>query len=280
MNAIATHTENRFAGRGGIDLFRQSWRPSGAPKAVVVNLHGLGDHSGLYPTLVDHLVGREMVVQSFDLRGNGRSAGARGYIEQWRDYRDDLAGFLALATRDDPGRPLFLLGNSLGGLIALEFALQSPAGLRGVIAVSAPLGRLNVPAPLLLAGRMMSKVWPGFSLETGLDLSGLARDSSVAEAIVSDPYFHRRGTARLSTEVTAAIARVRAGAGTFAFPLLLLHGSDDRMVSPDGSRVFATEAASPDKQLIEYPGAYHALFADFGREQVLADLAGWIEARL
>lgn len=280
MGATATHVESRFAGHGGLELFRQSWRPSGTPRAVVVNLHGLGDHSGLYPTLVDHLVAREMVVQSFDLRGNGRSAGPRGYVGHWQEYREDLAGFVTLVAREDPGRPVILIGNSLGGLIVLEYALGTPAGLRGVIAVSSPLGQLNVPGPLMAAGRMLSRVWPRFSMQTGLDLSGLARDPGVAEAIVADPLFHRRGTARLSTEVTAAIARVRAGAGSFRLPLLLLHGSDDRMVSPEGSRAFAAEAGSPDKQLIEYPAAYHALFADLGYEQVLADVTGWIEARL
>jgi alpha-beta hydrolase superfamily lysophospholipase len=280
MTDIAVHAEGRFAGHGGLDLFRQSWRPAGTPRAVVVNLHGLGDHSSLYPTLVDHLVGREMVVQAFDLRGNGRSPGARGHVQDWRSYREDLATFLDLVRRDDPGRPLFLLGNSLGGLIVLDYALHTPAGISGVIAVSAPLSRLNVPVPLMALGRLMSKVWPGFSLETGLDLSGIARDPSVAEAIVSDSLFHRRGSARLSTEVTTAITRVRAGAGAFALPVLLIHGAQDRMVSPEGSRAFAAEVASPDKQLIEYPEGYHALFADFGHERVLADVTGWIEARL
>lgn len=280
MSPTVTHAEGRFAGRGGLELFRQTWRPPGPPRAVVVNLHGLGDHSGLYPTLVEYLVGREMAVQSFDLRGNGRSDGTRGHVSAWEDYREDLAGFLTLVTHEDPGRPVVLIGNSLGGLIALEYALMRPAGLRGVIVVSAPLGVLSVPAPLLALGRVLSRVWPRFSLETGMDLSGLARDPTVAEQILADPFFHRRGTARLSTEVTAAIARVQAGAASFALPLLVLHGSEDRMVFPAGSRRFAARAPSADTQLIEYPGAYHALFADMGREQVLTDVAGWIEARL
>ena len=280
MSDTVTHVEGRFAGSGGLNLYRQSWRPAAPPRAVVVNLHGLGDHSGLYPMVADYIVGREMAVHAFDMRGNGRSDGPRGYVERWSQYLEDLARFLALVGTDDPGRPVFLIGNSLGGLIALEYALRTPDGLRGVVTVSAPLGELSVPAPLLALGRVMSRVWPRFSLETGMDLSGLARDPTVAEQILADPLFHRRGTARLSTEVTTAIARVRSGADSFRLPLLVLHGSDDRMVSPVGSRQFAARAGSPDKQLIEYPGGYHALFADHGREQVLADVAGWIEARL
>jgi alpha-beta hydrolase superfamily lysophospholipase len=221
-----------------------------------------------------------MAVHAFDLRGNGQSSGSRGHVDRWEDYREDLRRFLSFVDQDEPGRPRFLIGNSLGGLIVLDYALETPGTLRGVIAVGTPLGQLSVPAPLMALGRLASRVWPRFSLETGMDLSGLARDPAVLEQIVADPLFHRRGTARLSTEVTAAIERIQSGAGSFTTPLLVLHGGKDRMVSPAGSRQFAARAGSPDKELIEYPEGYHALFADYGREQVLADVGRWIEARL
>ena len=281
MTGTLTHAEGRFAGRGGLGLYRQSWRPPGAPRAVVVNLHGLGDHSGLYPTLVEYLVGRRSGgLQSFDLRGNGLSAGARGHVSTW----DGLPGRsrrLPDARRagrpGTPHRPDRQQSRRAHRPGVRPHASRRP--LRGV-AVSAPLGALGVPAPLMALGRMLSRVWPRFSLETGMDLSGLARDPGVIEQILSDPLFHRRATARLSTEVTAAIGRVQEGATSFALPLLVLHGSDDRMVPPAGSRAFAARAPSAGTRLVEYPGAYHALFADMGREQVLADVAGWIEARL
>ena len=134
--------------------------------------------------------------------------------------------------------PLYLLGMSLGGLVVLDYALHHPDGLRGVIALSPPLGALGVPAPLLALGRVMSRVWPRFSLETAMDLSGLSRDPAIVERVLADPLFHRRGTARLSTEVTRTIARVQSEAGRFAVPLLVQHGAADRMVPPDGSRRF------------------------------------------
>jgi alpha-beta hydrolase superfamily lysophospholipase len=126
----------------------------------------------------------------------------------------------------------------------------------------------------------MSRVWPRFSLETGMDLGGLSRDPAVVERILADPLFHRRGTARLSTEVTGTIARVQAEAGRLAVPLLVQHGAADRMVPPDGSRRFVARAGHADKRLIEYEGGYHALLADLDGERVLADLAGWAIERL
>lgn len=275
-----TPVEGSYPGAGGVRLFRRHWQPTVPARAVVANVHGLGDHSGLYPALVDHLVARGFAVHAPDLRGNGRSPGQRAYIERWAELREDLHRFLQVVRAEEPGRPLFLLGNSLGGLIVLEYALHHAEGLRGVIAASPPLGRLGVPAPLLLLGRVLSRVWPRFSIRTGMDLTGLARDPAVAATVLSDPLFHRYGTARLSTEVVAAIQRVQAGAPRFPLPLLLLHGGGDRMVPPDGTRRFAAAVGHSDRRYVEYPGAYHVLFADTGREQALADLERWIADRL
>jgi alpha-beta hydrolase superfamily lysophospholipase len=277
---IGSHGGMTFEGVGGVSLFRQVWRPVGAVRAVLINIHGLGDHSGLYPTLVEYCRSRGITVHAMDLRGNGRSGGQRAYIERWEEFREDLRRFVGLVREEEADRPLFLLGNSLGGLIVLEYALLHPDGLRGVIAASPPLGRLGVPAPLLMLGRVLSRVWPRFSIRTGLDLSGLARNPEVVQTVLADPLFHRVGTARLSTEVVAAIARVQAAAPGFPLPLLVLHGSDDRMVPPEGSREFVARVGHPDHELREYAGAFHVLFADLDHERVLTDVERWIVAHL
>jgi alpha-beta hydrolase superfamily lysophospholipase len=268
-----------YEGAAGTRLYCRSW-PVATPRALLIALHGLGDHSGLYPTIGETLAGRGVAVLTPDLRGNGRSSGQRGYIDAWSDLRDDLGRLVERSRAEAPAGPLFLLGMSLGGLVVLDYALQHPAGLRGVIAMSPPLGALGVPAPLLALGRVLSRVWPRFSLETGMDLSGLSRDPAVVERVLADSLYHRRGTARLSTEVTGTIVRLQAEAGRFAVPLLVQHGAADRMVPPDGSRRFVARVGHPDRQLIEYPGAYHALLADLDSDRVLADLARWMFERL
>lgn len=276
------HQHGTFAGTDGLALYYQAWMPPGSQrkKAVLVNLHGLGDHSGLYPTLADHFPPHGIALYAYDMRGNGRSPGQRAYLRGWHEYRGDLHAFLEQVRRWEGDLPIFIVGNSLGGLVVLDYALHYPAGLRGVIAVAPPLGEVGVPPVLMTLGRIMSRIWPRFSLEVGMDLSGLARDPAVAETVLSDPLFHRRGTARLSTEVTAAIQRVQARAETLSVPLLILHGSADRMVPPDGSRSFFSRVEGTDRELREYPGAYHGLFADVGYEEVLKDAERWIEGHL
>jgi alpha-beta hydrolase superfamily lysophospholipase len=247
---------------------------------VIVNLHGLGDHSGLYPNLASHFPPRGIAIYAYDMRGNGRSPGQRAYLSSWREYRDDLDAFLRRVREWQQGVPLFLLGNSLGGLVVLDYALHHPEGLAGVIAAAPPLGEVGVPRFLMSLGRLMSRLAPRFSLRVGMDLTGLARDTSIIDAVVADPLFHRRGTARLSTELTTTIARVQEGAARFSLPLLILHGSADRMVPPDGSRQFFAKVRHPDREFREYPGAYHVLFADLDHERVLGDLERWVESRV
>jgi alpha-beta hydrolase superfamily lysophospholipase len=272
-------TESWYEGAGGARLFYRRTTAAAPTRAALIALHGLGDHSGLYPMLGQALAPRGIDVSLPDLRGNGRSPGLRGHIDRWADLREDLRRLIERTRADLSAAPLFLLGNSLGGLVVLDYAMHHPDGLRGVIALAPPLGVLGVPAPLLALGRMLSTVWPRFTLETGMDLSGLSRDPSVVDEILADPLYHRRGSARLSTEVTSTIDRVHQAAPTFPTPVLVVHGSADRMVPPDGSRRFAARVGHPDATLLEIRGGYHALLADLDHERVLAAIGDWILAR-
>jgi acylglycerol lipase len=281
-SAAPAYRHGTFPGAGSLLLHYQAWRPPDARqlRAVLINLHGLGDHSGLYPNLAGYFPARGVAVYAFDMRGNGRSPGQRAYVGSWEEYRGDLHAFLGRIPEWEPGVPLFLLGNSLGGLVVLDYVLHQPHRVAGVIAAAPPLGEVGVPPLLMTLGRIMSRIVPRFSLNVGMDLTGLARDPTVIEAVLADPLFHRRGTARLSTEVTAAISRVQELAGSLSVPLLILHGSADRMVPPDGSRTFFSKVRYPDRELKEYPGAYHGLFADVGYQEVLHDVENWIDKRI
>jgi alpha-beta hydrolase superfamily lysophospholipase len=277
---LVEHRSGTFTAVDGLALYYQAWLPSTPPRAALINLHGLGDHSGLYPSIAAHFPLCGFAVYAYDMRGNGRSPGQRAYLRHWNEYRSDLDAFIRQVRIWQAGSPIFVLGHSLGGLVVLDYALHLPAELSGVIASAPPLGKVGVPPILMALGRVMSRIWPRFSLEVGMDLSGLARDPTVIETVLSDPLFHRRGTARLSTEVTAAIARVQARAADLAVPLLIVHGSADRMVPPDGSREFFRKVRHPVRELREYPDSYHGLFADRDQKQVLADVEGWLNSRL
>lgn len=271
--------EATYPAPDGRDFFYSVWEAA-PPRGVLVFVHGFGEHSGLYGGVARHFAARGYSVYVADQRGHGRSPGARGHVDSWADFRGDLGVFLAHVEEQNPSRPIVLVGNSMGAAVALDYALHAPGRLRGVVASSAPLAEVGVPVWLRALGRVLAKVWPSFAMDARLDLSNLTRDEEAARAIVEDPLFHQRGTARLMEALTAVKAEILERAGEFRLPLLLLHGSDDKIASPEGSRRFLEGAASLDKVRKEYEGARHNLFHETNRLDVFRDLEAWIEPRL
>lgn len=270
--------EGTFRGAGALELFYQRWRPAGEPRAALAIVHGFGEHSGRYMNVVNHLVPRGYAVYGFDLRGHGRSPGQRGYINTWAEYREDTQSFLRLVAEQEPNRPLFLMGHSMGGLIVLEYVLHHPEGLKGVIASAPVLGQAGVSPILFFLSRVLSRVYPRFSLSTGLDATTISRDPAVVKAYQIDPLVHSLATPRLGTEITAAQEWTLAHAGDLRVPFLLFFGTADRLVPPDNTRQFYNRVTFSNKHKIEYEGAYHETHNDIIYPQVMADLERWLEA--
>lgn len=271
--------EGRFTGEGGTVLLRRSWRPTGASRAVVAFVHGLGEHSGIYSAFGACLAGRGYALESYDVRGHGLSAGPRVHLDSWEQVRGDLRAFLTLARGEQPGRPVFVVGHSAGGLTVLDYALRHADGLAGVVPCSPAIGDVGAPGWLLALARALSSVWPRLALDIRLDFSNMSRDPVANRAIVEDPLYHRRGTARLGAEALDAIAWTRAHAADLRLPLLMLHGTGDRITSPDASRSFFDAAGSTDKTYRTYPGAFHNLFHDPSAPEAMGDLCDWLDAR-
>ncbi|MCL4505926.1 MAG: lysophospholipase [Chloroflexi bacterium] len=275
------HVENSFIGANGVSLFVQSWRPETAPKAILVIVHGFGEHSGRYTNLVSGLVPQGYALYSFDLRGHGRSPGQRGHVDTWADYRTDVGAYLdGLSSYTQNGIPIFLYGHSLGGLIALDYALHRPQGLHAVIASAPSLGKIGISAPLLALSKVVSKVWPTFSMSSGLNAAGLSRDPAMVQAYRSDPLVHGMGSARLGSEIGVTQDWVQAHAADLRLPLLMIQGSADAITAPADSLRFYNNAGSPDKQLLLVEGAYHEVHNDVGHQQTIQNLADWINGHL
>ncbi|MBN3958877.1 alpha/beta hydrolase [Nostoc sp. NMS8] len=280
---LASHREGTFPGVGGLDLYYQSWHPEGKVRAILAISHGLGAHSDRYSNVIQHLIPKQYAVYALDLRGHGRSPGQRGYISAWSEFRDDLGAFLELIQTQNPGCPVFILGHSLGGVIVLDYILRYPQQvslLQGVIAIAPTLGKVGVSPIRILLGKMLSRVWPRFTLNTGIDISAGSRDQQVLAAFTQDTLRHTRATARLATEFFATVDWINAHAADWHLSLLILHGGADRVALPAGSDIFYQRINYTDKLRIEYQGAYHELQSDINYREVLADLEDWLERHL
>jgi alpha-beta hydrolase superfamily lysophospholipase len=277
------HGEATFQAARGIDLYYQSWQPDDRIRAILIIVPGVGGHSGVYGHLVEQLVPKNYAIYSFDLRGNGRSPGQRGYIHSWAEFREDLRAFVQFIQRQFPDRPLFLMGHSLGAVVVLDYLLHFPAEaetVQGAIALAPALGKVGVSPLKAFLARMLSRVLPRFSLHTKIDPGTASRDPAVVAANIQDPLRHDWVSARLATEFFATVEWVQHHAAELNIPLLLLHGGADQVALPAGSRHFFQQVLLADKEYQEYPGAYHELQDDLEYLKVIADLEQWLEKHL
>ncbi|HEY9675899.1 MAG TPA: lysophospholipase [Waterburya sp.] len=277
------HKEGTLQGVGGLNLYYQSWHPEGQVCAVLAIVHGLGGHSGLFGNVVQYFVPKNYAIYGFDLRGHGRSQGQRGHINHWSEFREDARTFLQLIKTQEPGCPCFLLGHSVGAVIVFDYVLRSPAeasALQGVVALSPALGPVGVPAFKLALGRLLSRVWPHFTLNTGIDLSAASSDPAVLAAYAQDQLRHSRGSARLSTQYLDTVAWIQAHAADWRSPLLILHGGADQVALPEGGYLFFQRVTILDKERREYPGVYHEIQNDRNYQEMLTDLDNWLERHL
>jgi len=259
-------------------IFYRHWSPQ-QPTAVILLAHGAGEHSGRYRAFAEYFGARGIAVVAPDHRGHGESPGVRAHITRFSDYFAPLDVLLEQIRGDYPHLPVFLLGHSLGGLIAARYLLSRQDSFAGAV-LSAPA--LEVPVPpsrfAIQMNRLISLVWPTLGVMQ-LDDTGVSRDPQVVADYRADPLVHGgKFSARLVTELFRAMQDVALGRRGIRLPLLLMHGDADVMTAVDGSRHLAADVGSSDVTLKIYPGLYHEIFNEPERETVLKDLHAWLQA--
>lgn len=271
--------EGELEGVGGLRLFRQAWIPDGEVRAVVALAHGGGEHSGRYAWVGEQLTQRGYALHALDHRGHGRSQGARAYVDRMANAVTDLDALVDAAVARHPGRPLFLLGHSMGGCIALRYAMDHQERLSGLV-LSAPVASAaSAPAALRLVGRVLSAVAPRAGV-LRIDSKGVSNDPAMVAAYEQDPLnFHGKLPARTLLEMSRAIDSFPEAVNRITIPLLVMHSPDDTIVAYAGAEMVHANAGSADKALIRYDGLAHELLNEPERDRVLADIAGWLDAR-
>jgi acylglycerol lipase len=277
---VTAQRESSFAGAGGLEIFWRAWLPDGDPDAVVVIAHGAGEHSGRYTHVAQRLVAEGCAVYAIEHRGHGRSQGPRALIDRIDNAVADLDRLVVLAGDAHSGAPLFLLGHSMGGTIALSYALSHQQRLTGLV-LSGPLAALEaVPAPMRLTARTLSALAPRTPL-IAIDSSLVSRDPAVVDDYRADPLVHHgKLPARTVVELADAIEAFPGAVGSITVPTLIMYGTDDGLCPPQGSVMLSERIGSPDKTLTAYQGLYHEILNEPEREQVLDHLCAWLSARV
>ncbi len=260
-----------------VRLFNQYWKPQ-KPKAVLIIVHGLKDHSSRYASLSEQLVSHGYAVYALDLRGHGKSEGERAFVSSFDDYLRDLDLFYDKVRRTEPSKPIFLFGHSMGGAIALLFTLDRNPEIRG-LALSAPALKVpsNVSPLLVWFTKRLGGIAPKRSV-LKLDNKLFTRDMEALAAMTSDPLIYNKPhPAKTAAELLRAIERIQKTMPSLTTPIILMHGTADKITNPDGSRQLNEVALSKDKTLRLYEGHYHDLLHDLENSDVAGDLLQWLD---
>jgi acylglycerol lipase len=274
-----TTKEEKIPGPGGLGIFVRSWHPGSQARGVVVICHGVNSHSGYYTWTAERLVSTGLAVYALDLHGRGQSDGERFYLDKISDYVHDVHAVMALARSRHMGLPVLLLGHSAGGVVSCVYTLEHQADLVGLICESFAF-QVAAPDFALAVVKGLSHLAPHAHV-LRLKNEEFSRDPQVVEAMNRDPLIANEvQPTKTVAELVRADERLKAEFPLITLPVLILHGTADKVTNPKGSQLFFDTAGSADKTLKLYEGHVHDLLNDFDKEKVMADILGWIGARL
>lgn len=261
----------------GLNLFAQAWEPEGEIKGVTMLVHGIGEHSGRYKFLAQKFNEKDIALLAFDLRGSGKSEGARGHTPSYEMFMNDLNLLLQEGEKRYPQKAKFLYGHSLGGNLVLNYCLRNNPSLNGAI-VTSPWLKLVLEPPLfkIILGEVIDKIWPSFSQVNGISVQHLSHDSEAVKSYIADPLVHNRISTRLFFEVSQAGHWALENSNKLELPLLLMHGTNDQITSPEGSNAFFEKAGSYCTLKL-WEGQFHELHNELIKEEVIRFALNWLE---
>ncbi|MFC1846434.1 alpha/beta hydrolase [Chloroflexota bacterium] len=270
-----------FEGQEGFNLYYQGWLPENNPQAIVLIVHGLAEHSGRYAETAASFVKEGYAVFCHNHRGHGLSEGRKGYIKYFATYTRDLNNFMDETSVKYPGIPVFLLGHSIGGTIAVTSCLINPDKIDGLI-LSAPALQTgdSIKGWQVVLTKILAVIAPKAGVDR-LDSSTISKDRAVVDAYRNDDLVYTgKLSARLCFEILKTMKELPQEMVNIKSHVLIIHGAEDRLVSPDGSRKIYETIGSEDKTLKIYEGLYHEIMNEPERDMVYKDITGWIAERL
>ncbi len=280
MAASIVPNETTFTTADNFTLFERTWNCEN-PKGVVLITHGVAEHSGRYDHVAQSLVEGGFSVVGFDLRGHGKSSGKRNYIKSFQDHLNDLGEVLARTKDTFSELPVFLFGHSMGGGIVTLFAIQRNPDIRGIL-LSGPSVKVSDDiSPLLQkVSGIISAILPKLPVIT-LESTDISKDPQVVEAYDNDPLNYRGGIlARTGAEILNATKQITSQASTISLPILIMHGTSDKLADVSGSEMFYEKVSSSDKTLKLYDGLYHEILNEPEQDQVKTDMLSWLDAHI
>ncbi|RLG55266.1 MAG: alpha/beta hydrolase [Candidatus Hydrothermarchaeota archaeon] len=271
------HGEDYLRLNEKVTIYYRFWKAY-KPKDVIVGVHGLAEHGGRYGHIGRFFASKGYSFYIADNRGHGKSSGERGYIDKFYDFIEDLDNFITKVLSWEKREQIILFGHSMGGLIALYYTLKFPEKVKAII-VSGPslLPGESLKSWTITILKIISIIYPKYKPNIRVDPTLLTHDEEVVKEYVEDPLVFKEFTIRLGVEILKAGEYVLKNAHKIKKPILILHGSEDKIVSPDSSRIFFEKCGSEIKELKIYDGLYHEILNEENKEEILNYIVNWLD---
>lgn len=260
------------------NFYGQYWQGK-ETKAVIVLVHGLGEHSGRYQHVAKELTNHNFSVVAFDHFGHGKTSGKRGHNPNFEAVLSSVEKGIDIANRIFPEKPIFLYGHSMGGNAIINYVLRKKHKLKGAIATS-PFLKLGFQPPVikLAFGKLMQHIIPSITLKNKLEVSAISRDHQEIKKYLEDPLIHSKVSPNYSIKFMKTGKWAIENATELNIPMLLLHGTEDGVIDYKGTEAFAKKSKNAKLKL--YKGGYHELHNDLCKKEMLQDVLDWLHHQL
>jgi alpha-beta hydrolase superfamily lysophospholipase len=276
-----TRSERTFDGVDGVRIVYDVWTPDTTPRGVVILSHGFGEHARRYDHVAERFGRDGLTTYALDHRGHGRSGGKRVLVKDISEYTGDFDTLVGIAAKEYPGATRIVLGHSMGGGIVFSYGVEHPDDYDLMVLSGPAVAAQTAVSPLLARiAKVLGAVAPALPVQQ-LDAGAVSRDPAGVNAYNTDPLvYHGKVPAGLARALMLVGETMPRRAPSLTAPLLVVHGSDDRLIPVDGSRHLVAAVGSADVELKVYPGLYHEVFNEPEQDLVLDDVVSWINARL
>jgi acylglycerol lipase len=274
------YKEGSLSTPDGTLLYSRLYENHNARRHILL-IHGFGEHSGRYEALIAHLLGKGYSVTTYDQRGHGKSAGLYGHVDRFTQYEEDLEFMVSMIHTHSQPNKLFLVAHSMGGLVALRYLTKQRDAVMGV-AISAPLVEIatKVPAHKRFIAKVSAALAPRLRMKNEINPAVLSRDAEIGRAYAADPLVGKMVSTRWFAEALKAMDEVKRNAAQISLPVLVMHGTEDKLANVEATKNLFANIGSTDKRLKVYEGYYHELFNEPEKQEVYERVTDWLEVRV
>lgn len=275
--------EGSFTTPDGLKIYTANFLPSGTPKAIMIIVHGIGEHSGRYEHVAQYFVDQQFAIYTLDHRSHGHSEGEhRTYFDSFDQPVEDLKQYFDQVKSLHPDLPVFIYSHSMGSFISLLFMYKYQQLLQGWVCCGIPLTLDDeLPSFLIQFGKLMSKIAPLMRFNPYSDLHILSRDPAVIAAAEADPLMDKKPTRfGMSAGIILGGMEARQHLDQITLPTLVIHGGGDTFTPVTAAHMVYDRISSSDKAIKIYEGLYHEIHNEPEKDQVFADVLSWLNDHL